>query len=234
MVLGIDSNGNKVAIDFNKTPHLLIGGSTGSGKTNLLKNLIVNIFSHYPKINRSILVEIIDTKYELKQFEKMKSVLHFGEGIKSTKKDSAYNCLKGACSIMDKRYKGIYKHDYELFVIIDELADLMLTTDMRSEVEDMLVRLASKGRACGVHLIIATQRPTVNVCSGLIKANMSDRIVLKTANKRDSVVILDHAGAETLAGNGDCIYKKGLDEIHLQIAYAEPQLLEALIRKYER
>lgn len=234
MPIGKDIDNKVVNIDFDKTPHLLIAGTTGSGKTILLKNLIMNICGYYPKHHRDIELYILDTKFELERFAEMKGVRFYGEGAKALTSRSIFVALKGVCSIMDNRYKGVYKNDYEIFVIIDELADLMLTNERRADVEDLIVRLASKGRACGIHLIIATQRPTANVCSGLIKANMPNRIALKTANVRDSVVILDHKGAEELQGNGDCIFKQGLSEKHIKIAYPEEQLIQGVIKLNRR
>ena len=231
MIIGKDAFGNDVSIDFDKTPHLLIAGTTGSGKTVLLKNLIMNIYPHYPSIDRQVAIMILDTKYELRCFSKLKNVWFFGENAKSASKESIYNALWNACNIMDRRYKGQEKNTFELFVIIDELADLMLTTDVRDEVEEMIVRLASKGRACGIHLIVATQSPRVSVISGLIKANMPYRIALKTASIRESVIVLEHKGAEQLAGNGDCVFQRGIEETHMQVAYPEESHIKMMIDK---
>jgi S-DNA-T family DNA segregation ATPase FtsK/SpoIIIE len=122
--------------------------------------------------------------------------------------------------------KGLLK---PIYVFIDELADLMLLS--RYEVEESITRLAQKGRACGIHLIVATQRPTANVLTGLIKANMPCKIALKVSSVRDSVVALDHKGAEQLLGFGDAIIKVpySTEETRFQCAYVSKQKIQELI-----
>ena len=215
-VIGKDDTGELVSLDFDKIPHLLIAGATGSGKSVLLHNLLVNLFAQQNR-KRQFELLIIDPKGS--EFRDYKQTgCHFCD----TTAD-AIAWLKGVETTMDARYKlkdPMSKHD--IYVVIDELADLMLTS--KHEVEQSIVRIAQKGRACGIHLIVATQRPTIDVCSGLIKANMPYRIALKTASVRDSIVILDHKGAEQLKGRGDCIVKLGLREIHTQVAYPDTML----------
>lgn len=222
IVVGKDTNGDYVNLDFDKIPHLLIAGTTGSGKSVLLHNLLINFMYYYGdterKEKRKLHLVLIDPKgSEFKAYKELK----FIDFIDNTK--SAVEMLQRLTRIMDNRYKlNDPMTDMDIIVIIDELADLMLTS--KFECEESIVRLAQKGRACGIHLIVATQRPTIDVCSGLIKANMPYRIALKTASVRDSIVILDHKGAEALKGNGDCIVKLGLKEYHTQIAYPEKEL----------
>ena len=150
--------------------------------------------------------------------------------VDDTRKEIAQ--LEWAVAEMDRRYKENITTATDTFIVIDELADLMLTS--KFEVEEYIVRLAQKGRACGIHLIVATQRPTIDVCSGLIKANMPYRIGLKTASVRDSVVILDHKGLETLKGRGDCIVKLGLQEYRTQIALPEDELIARVVEVNKR
>ena len=229
MIIGKDADDKDVEIDFDKTPHLLIAGTTGSGKTILLKNLILNIYGVYAKKRRPFVLDMLDTKFELQRFASMKNAYFYGENAR-TQGDNIFTALEKACERMDAIYTGKLPNTYEHFIIIDELADLMLTTELRGQVEDMIVRLASKGRACGIHLIIATQSPRVAVISGLIKANMPNRIALKTASIRESCIVLEHKGAEALEGSGDAIFKVGLEERHIQIAYPEEDLIKGVIK----
>ena len=224
VVIGKDINGELVEIDFEKIPHLLIAGTTGSGKSVLIHNLLVNLLSCYrvgnndsERFRKGLELVIIDPKgNELDMYKNCRNVLFVDE----TKK--AIQVLEHIVSEMDRRYKSNITTNNDLFIVIDELADLMLTS--KFQVEESLVRIAQKGRALGIHLIVATQSPRVAVISGLIKANMPYRIALKTASARDSVVILDHKGAEQLEGQGDSIVRVGLLEKRTQIAYCEKEL----------
>lgn len=224
IVIGVDINGHNVELDFTKIPHLLIAGTTGSGKSVLIHNLIVNLAVFYGR--QTIKVPqfvIIDPKgNELDMYRNMRNT----NFIDNTR--GAIATLKLCCEEMDRRYQHNDMSANDMFIIIDELADLMLTS--KFEVEEYIVRLAQKGRACGIHLIVATQRPTIDVCSGLIKANMPYRIGLKTASVRDSVVILDHKGCEQLKGCGDCIVRLGLQEYRTQVAYPEKELEAKVIQ----
>ena len=223
IAIGVDSENKVVSIDFEKTPHVLIGGTTGSGKSVLLHDILCGIYVTYGtnrSVNRFKKAEIfiIDPKgSELNIYKGCCGTTYIDEV------DIAIKQLGLLCEEMDSRYKNIDNYKgFDTYIVIDELADLMLRS--RYEVEESIVRLAQKGRACGMHLIVATQRPTADVMSGLIKANMPYRIALKTASVRDSVVILDHKGCEALQGCGDCIIKNGLTEIHCQVALADDEL----------
>lgn len=222
IVIGKNASGELIKLDFEKIPHLLIAGTTGSGKSVLLHNILVNLMSFYRTNNegnrfrRGVATLIIDPKgNELSMYKNVKDTIF----VDNTKQ--AINALNWVASEMDRRYRENTPQTSDLFVIIDELADLMLTS--KFQVEESIVRIAQKGRACGIHLIVATQRPTVDVCSGLIKANMPYRIALRTASVRDSVVILDRKGAEAL-NVGEGILKEGLKEQHFKIAMAENEL----------
>lgn len=223
IVIGLDNRGQPVKLDFEKIPHLLIAGTTGSGKSVLIHNLICNLIVWYGRHKTKIpQFVIIDPKgNELDRYKNVSNTTF----IDNTR--GAIAVLNYCCEEMDRRYRENDMSKNDLYIIIDELADLMLTS--KFECEESIVRLAQKGRACGIHLIVATQRPTIDVCSGLIKANMPYRIALKTASVRDSIVILDHKGAEALKGNGDCIVKLGLDERHTQVAYPESELIAKVV-----
>ncbi len=228
ITIGLDNMGKPVKLDFNKIPHLLIAGTTGSGKSVLLHNILVNLMIYYGRQSRKVGIVLIDPKGS--EFRDYKNVMGVSF-IDSTQE--AIRKLSYLEGVMDNRYKTANPMgDHDIIVIIDELADLMLTS--KFAVEQSIVRLAQKGRACGIHLIVATQRPTIDVCSGLIKANMPYRIALKTASVRDSIVILDHKGAETLKGNGDCIVKLGLEEKHTQVAYPEEEFENHFIQMNKR
>ena len=214
--IGVDNDNKPVCIDFRKTPHLLIAGTTGSGKSTLLHNLTYNIIHQYHRTRNmermgNVAIGIIDPKgSEFCDYNGIKCVKYVSD-IKQS-----ISLLKFLCDLMDKRYLDKSLDDYDIYLVIDELADLMFRS--KHEVEESLIRLAQKGRACHIYLIVATQRPTVDVCSGLIKANMSCRIVLQTANAMDSVVVLEHKGAETLRGMGEAIIKNGAVERRFQVA----------------
>ena len=228
VAIGKTDENKVISIDFDKTPHVLIGGTTGSGKSVLLHDIVCGLYVTYGtqlKVERFKRCEIflIDPKgSEFSIYKNCNGTIYIDEI------GNAIAQLKLLCNEMDNRYKDIdnYK-DFDTYIVIDELADLMLRS--RFEVEESIVRLAQKGRACGMHLIIATQRPTADVVSGLIKANMPYRIALKTASVRDSVVILDHKGCEQLKGCGDCIVKNGLTETRCQIALTDNELKQKVV-----
>lgn len=213
IVIGKDNYNNLVKLDFNSMPHLLVAGTTGSGKSVLLHNLLVNLLCHY---GRQLQLIVIDPKgSELNMYRGVRNTTFIDNTYK------AISALKQVEDIMDARYKRGNHYEHEIFVVIDELADLMLTS--KFEVEASIVRIAQKGRACGIHLIVATQRPSCDVVSGLIKANLPYRVCLKTASIRDSVVVLDHKGSETLEV-GEAIVKLGVKEIKTKIALAEREI----------
>lgn len=225
IVLGKDTEGKVVDIDFERVPHLLVAGATGAGKSVLLKTLLVGLFYHYnfsPNATRFKGGQFIIIDPKGNEFREFKNVVY--KYVDET--SQAIQTLKDIESLMDYRYKQEEQTYQNLFVVIDELADLMLTS--RFEVEQSIVRIAQKGRGCGIHLIVATQRPSVDVVSGLIKANMPSRMILKTASVRDSVVCLDHKGAEELLGNGDCIFKNGIIERRFKVAYPDRDLLNSI------
>ena len=241
MALGKTPAGKPYFGDLAKMPHLLVGGTTGSGKSVGVNAMLVTMLYHRtPETLRMIL---IDPK--MLEFELYNDIPHLLHPV-VTEPKLANAALKWACTEMDERYRILarwgtrnienYNNKVEretqdwtpkkarryaprglpkdetppapkklpyIVIVIDELADLMMVAS--KEVEESIVRLAQKARACGIHLIVATQRPSVDVITGLIKANMPTRIAFQVRSKTDGRTILDQNGAETLLGKGDML-----------------------------
>jgi S-DNA-T family DNA segregation ATPase FtsK/SpoIIIE len=216
--LGKDIAGENVFGDINKMPHLLIAGATGSGKSVCVNSLIVSIL--YKATPKEVRMIMIDPKVvELNVFN---NIPHLLAPVVTDPKKAASSinwavnemtmryrmfALQGAKDL--QRYNAIVEKEGKeklpaILVIIDELADLMMVS--AKEVEDAICRIAQLGRACGIHLVIATQRPSVDVITGLIKANIPSRIAFAVSSQVDSRTILDIAGAEKLLGQGDMLY----------------------------
>jgi S-DNA-T family DNA segregation ATPase FtsK/SpoIIIE len=227
MALGKDINGRIVTADLNGMPHLLIAGSTGSGKSVAINAFIMSIlYKATPDQVRLILVD--PKRLELGNYE---GVPHLYTPI-ITEPKLAANALRNAVREMERRLKllaakgvrnidqynrlfdngtpSLFEEDSDdkpipyIVIIIDELADLMMLDS--SNVEESITRLAQMARAVGIHLVLATQRPSVDVITGLIKANFPARISFRVATKVDSRTILDANGAEALLGKGDMLY----------------------------
>ena len=217
--LGEDVAGEAVYFDIAKFPHLLIAGTTGSGKSVCINSVIMSLlYKASPEDVKLILID--PKKVELNIYN---GIPHLLSPVISDPKKAA-GSLAWAVSEMERRfglieavgvrdinaYNKITKDDpdYEymnrIVIIIDELADFMMTAP--DEVEDSICRIAQKARAAGMHLIIGTQRPSVNVITGLIKANVPSRIAFAVSGQVDSRVILDKVGAETLIGKGDMLF----------------------------
>ena len=215
---GLDQKNQPLIFNIEKCPHILIAGCTGSGKSVFLNSLISQLCLN-SKHTKLILID--PKQVEFSQFENAPSL--FNPIVTST--EQAIAQLNQLCDIMDDRYAKLKKQGLrdnskntfnKIVCIIDEIADLMLTS--RKDVEAPIVRIAQKGRACGIHLVLATQRPTVNVVTGLIKANIPTRVVFAVSSVRDSMVMLDNKGAEDLLGKGDCLVKlpDRIEEIRIQ------------------
>ena len=217
--LGEDVAGEAVFFDIAKMPHLLIAGTTGSGKSVCINSIITSLlYKASPEDVKMILID--PKKVELNIYN---GIPHLLSPVISDPKKAA-GALSWAVGEMERRFGLIeavgvrditaYNNntkndpDYEfmnrIVIIIDELADFMMTAP--DEVEDSICRIAQKARAAGMHLIIGTQRPSVNVITGLIKANIPSRIAFAVSSQTDSRVILDRGGAETLIGKGDMLF----------------------------
>lgn len=217
--VGKDISGNIMVSDISKMPHALIAGATGSGKSVCINTLITSII--YKADPKEVKLIMIDPKVvELSIYN---GIPHLLIPV-VTEPQKAASALNWAVQEMDTRYKAFAQHNVRdikgynsykkengeedfmphIVIIIDELADLMMTTP--KEVEDSICRLAQKARAAGMHLIIATQRPSVDVITGVIKANIPSRIAFAVSSGIDSRTILDTVGAEKLLGRGDMLF----------------------------
>ncbi|MBO4797391.1 MAG: DUF87 domain-containing protein, partial [Candidatus Methanomethylophilaceae archaeon] len=217
--LGMDVAGAPIYLDIAKMPHLLISGATGMGKSVCINSLIISLlYKAAPEDCRLILID--PKKVELNMYS---GIPHLLVPVVSDPKKAA-GSLHWAVTEMERRfeliedvgmrniqgYNDITKNDPDrehlphIVIIIDELADLMMTAP--DDVEQNICRLAQKARAAGMHLVIGTQRPSVDVITGLIKANVPSRIAFHVSSQMDSRVILDISGAEKLLGRGDMLY----------------------------
>lgn len=218
IALGKDVSGKPRVASIDKMPHLLVAGATGSGKSIFVNTLILSLlYRNSPALVRMILVD--PKRVELSLFN---GIPHLLTPV-ITEADKTINALKWAVKEMDRRYRLLsevgsrnllsYNSNHAdkalpfIVIVIDELADLMSTN--ARDVEGMIVRLAQMARAVGIHLVLATQRPSVNVITGLIKANVPARVAFNVASQVDSRTILDGAGAEKLLGSGDMLYLPG-------------------------
>ena len=218
MILGKDIVGQPFITDLKKLPHLLIAGTTGSGKSVGINSMILSLL--YKNSPDKLKLIMIDPK--MLEFSMYNDIPHLLTPV-ITKPMEAINALANMVREMEKRYsmmadtrtKNIENYNekaknngYDEFpyivIIIDELADLMMTSG--KEVEISVARLAQMARASGIHLIVATQRPSVDVVTGLIKANLPSRVSYKVGQKIDSKIILDAMGAESLVGRGDMLF----------------------------
>lgn len=214
IALGKGSGGDNIAIDLTKMPHLLIAGATGSGKSVCMNAVVSSlIYSRSPDQLRLLLVD--PKRVELTQYN---GIPHMVTPV-IVELDAVAKVFRGIINEMFKRYKLLESHSVRniselnkkfsnampyLVIVIDELADLMMTSGV--EIERSICRLAQLGRATGIHLVIATQRPSVDVVTGLIKSNFPSRVSFSVSSSIDSRTILDTTGAEKLLGKGDMLY----------------------------
>lgn len=231
VVLGKDITGEAQLLDLAKTPHLLIAGSTGSGKSVCVNSMILSIL--YKRSPNEVKLILIDPKVvELKLYNDIPHLLT--PVITEPKK--AFQALQYCLCEMERRYalldgmgvRDITSYNHRIVerniateklpyivVVIDEFADLMATTG--KELESVVARLAAMSRAVGIHLVLATQRPSIDVITGLIKANIPTRIAFMVASKMDSRIIIDQVGAEKLLGRGDMLYASATDPFPVRI-----------------
>lgn len=244
VALGKDITGNATCTDIAKMPHLLIAGTTGSGKSVCLNCMIVSIL--YSALPSEVKLLMIDPKQV--EFSVYNGIPHLLVPVISDVRKAA-GSLAWAVSEMENRYKlfsacgvrdikGFNKYaadhpDYsfmpQIVIFIDELNDLMMVSP--KEVEDSICRLAQKARAAGMHLVVATQRPSVDVITGIIKANIPSRLSLFVSSQVDSRTILDTVGAEKLLGNGDMLFNPvGMSKpVRIQGAFLSDEEIEKVV-----
>jgi S-DNA-T family DNA segregation ATPase FtsK/SpoIIIE len=241
--LGKDISGNAVWTDLARMPHMLIAGTTGSGKSGCINTILTSVLLRAtPDEVRMILID--PKRIELGFYE---SIPHLLTPVVSSPKQAAA-ALTNVVGEMERRYehmslfraRGLPELNRQmrsrgerplpyLLVVIDELADLMMISPQ--EVEDAVIRLAQKSRAVGIHLVLATQRPSVDVITGMIKANVPSRIAFAVSSQTDSRVILDQSGAESLLGQGDMLFKPlGTSRLQrLQGAYVSEEEIALIV-----
>jgi len=241
--IGKDISGNIEVIDLSKTPHLLVAGTTGSGKSVFINTLLASLLYKFsPSELRLILID--PKMLELSVYN---DIAHLLTPV-VTEPKKAIIALKWVCKEMERRYsmmneestrnlegynnKSSEKLPY-IVVFIDEMADLMMTAG--KEVEHYVQRLAQMARACGIHLVMATQRPSVDIITGSIKANFPSRVSFQVASKYDSRTVLGEIGAEQLLGNGDMLMtKNGANLIRYQSAFISDGEVNKLINEIKR
>ncbi|WP_240793452.1 DNA translocase FtsK [Psychrobacillus vulpis] len=245
VALGLDLTGKPVTLDLRKMPHGLIAGATGSGKSVFINSLLVSLL--YKASPDEVKLLLIDPKMvELAPFN---HIPHLVSPVITDVK-AATAALKWAVDEMERRYQlfahigvrdiirynslATEKRQFAqklpfIVIVIDELADLMMMAP--TEVEDAICRIAQKARACGIHLVLATQRPSVDVITGLIKANIPTRIAFSVSSQIDSRTILDQQGAERLLGKGDMLYQgNGMSSpVRIQGTFVTDDEIENLI-----
>ena len=241
--IGKDISGNIEVIDLSKTPHLLVAGTTGSGKSVFINTLLTSILYKFPPEDLRLI--LIDPK--MLELSVYNDIAHLLTPV-VTEPRKAIIALKWVCKEMERRYslmneentrslegyneKSIEKLPY-IVVFIDEMADLMMTAG--KEVEHYVQRLAQMARACGIHLVMATQRPSVDIITGSIKANFPSRISFQVASKYDSRTVLGEIGAEQLLGNGDMLMSKnGSNLIRYQSAFISDNEVNKLITEIKK
>ena len=242
--LGKDVGGNSVYFDIGKMPHMLIAGTTGSGKSVCINCIIMSIL--YKASPRDVKLILIDPKKV--EFQPYRSIPHLYAPIVTDPKKAA-GALASAVAEMERRfeliesvgaknisgYNELTANDPSkeylpyIVIIIDELADLMMTA--ADDVETAICRIAQKARAAGIHLIVGTQRPSVDVVTGLIKANIPSRIAFTVASQVDSKTILDTAGADKLIGRGDMLFAPigSTKPMRVQGAFIDDREVEAIV-----
>ena len=244
-VLGLDISGQPAVTDLKKMPHGLIAGATGSGKSVCINTILVSLL--YKASPHEVKLMLIDPK--MVELAPYNDIPHLVSPVITDAK-AATAALKWAVEEMERRYELFVhsgtreitrynqlvkdhnqgEHLPYLVIIIDELADLMMVAP--NDVEEAIARIAQKARACGIHLIVATQRPSVDVITGLIKANIPTRIAFSVSSQVDSRTILDVSGAEKLLGKGDMLFLENgsSKSVRLQGSFVSDEEIERVVK----
>ena len=261
IAMGKDAYGDPAVIDLASTPHLLVAGTTGAGKSVFINTLLVSLIIKFPpkKLRLIMLdpkqlelalyqrlphlimpvvtdpeiasvallwaIDEMERRYTLMKDFGVKNLEGFNKKVKTAGTDLT-------CKI-NKYYPDAEVVDFELpfiVIVVDEFADLMLSKSGKS-IEVSISRLAAKARASGIHIVLATQRPSTDIITGVIKANFPTRVAFRVFTNIDSRVILDGMGAEKLLGKGDMLFKQGIDILRMHSAYVNEDEIEALVDK---
>lgn len=261
IAMGKDAYGDAAVIDLASTPHLLVAGTTGAGKSVFINTMLVSlIIKLSPKKLRLIMIDpkqlelalyqtlphlimpvITDPQiasvsllWAIDEMERRYSLLKdFAvkniEGFNKKIKVAGHELL---CKI-NKYYEDVDAMDYEMpyiVIVVDEFADLVLSKSGKA-IENSISRLAAKARASGIHIVLATQRPSTDVITGVIKANFPTRVSFRVTTNMDSRVVLDTMGAEKLLGKGDMLFKQGIETLRMHSAYVDEEEIESLVEK---
>jgi DNA segregation ATPase FtsK/SpoIIIE, S-DNA-T family len=261
IAMGKDAYGDAAVIDLASTPHFLVAGTTGAGKSVFINTLLVSlIIKLSPRKLRLIMIDpkqlelalyatlphlimpvITDSSiasvallWAIDEMEKRYSLLKdFGvkniDGFNKKLKVAGHELL---CKI-NKYYEDADAMDFELpfiVIVVDEFADLVLSKSGKA-IENSISRLAAKARAAGIHIVLATQRPSTDVITGVIKANFPTRVAFRVTTNMDSRVILDTMGAEKLLGKGDMLFKQGIETLRMHSAYVDEDEIDTLVKK---
>ena len=241
--IGKNISGDIEVIDLSKTPHLLVAGTTGSGKSVFINTLLTSILYKFSPDDLRLI--LIDPK--MLELSVYNDIAHLLTPV-VTEPKKAIIALKWVCKEMERRYSLMNEENTRsleafnqkveekipyIVVVIDEMADLMMTAG--KEVEHYVQRLAQMARACGIHLVMATQRPSVDIITGSIKANFPSRISFQVASKYDSRTVLGEIGAEQLLGNGDMLLmKNGGNILRYQSAFISDNEVTKLIKEIKK
>jgi S-DNA-T family DNA segregation ATPase FtsK/SpoIIIE len=261
LAMGKDAFGGPIVVDLAAMPHMLVAGSTGAGKSVFINSILVSLLiKKSPKQMKLILIDpkqlelalyarlphllmpvITEAKtaatsllWACQEMERRYSIMsEFGvrniEGFNHKLKRAPREIVDKIRKFYEYSMEDTYELPY-IVIIVDEFADLILTQKGK-EIETHICRLAAKARAAGVHLILATQRPSVDVITGLIKSNFPTRVSFRVTSSTDSRTILNAMGAEKLLGKGDMLYKQGVDTTRIHSAYVEEEEIESLTEK---
>lgn len=261
IAMGKDAYGDAAVIDLASTPHLLVAGTTGAGKSVFINTLLVSLIIKFsPKKLRLIMLD--PKQLELALYQKLPHLIMpvvTDSSIASAallwvidEMERRYSLLKdfgvkniegfnkkitglgsGELHKINKYYPDVEAQGFELpfiVVVVDEFADLMLSKNGKA-IETSISRLAAKARASGIHIVLATQRPSTDIITGVIKANFPTRVSFRVFTSIDSRVILDGVGAEKLLGKGDMLFKQGIDILRMHSAYVHEDEIETLVEK---